>query len=78
MTQPRATGSSTPGSTHDRGTTFRGNTAEPARGSAGEKAGLFERYSWLVPVTAVAAVFVAFLLMVVITALAGGEASFGG
>ncbi|MGY1748865.1 MULTISPECIES: hypothetical protein [unclassified Modestobacter] len=40
--------------------------------------GLFQEHSWLVPVTAVAAILAAFGLMIALTALAGGTASFGG
>ncbi|MGY1855406.1 hypothetical protein [Modestobacter sp. SYSU DS0290] len=39
--------------------------------------GLFQEHSWLVPVTAVLAIFAAFGLMIALTALAGGSVSFG-
>ncbi|MEV1283246.1 hypothetical protein [Modestobacter sp. NPDC049651] len=43
---------------------------------AGEKVGVFERHHWLVPATVVAAIVGAFLLMFILTWVAGGEMPF--
>ena len=94
MTNPRRTGASSATSTQDRTTTFTGNhaaapedtdgpstpaEARRAEGSqAGEQLGLYERHRWLIPATVVAAVFAAFVMMIVITAMAGGDTAFFG
>lgn len=48
-------------------------TGETAEESA---RGLFQRHSWLIPVTAVLAIIVAFGLMIVLTVMAGGTTPF--
>lgn len=44
---------------------------------AGEKVGLYARHGWLVPATVVAAVIGSFVLMFLVTWLAGGTLPFG-
>ncbi|MQA32283.1 hypothetical protein [Modestobacter roseus] len=50
--------------------------AEAGESNAPRTRGLFQRHSWLVPVTVVVAIFAAFGLMIALTLLAGGSTPF--
>lgn len=45
-------------------------------GDAGEKVGVFESHRWLVPVTVVLSIVLAFVAMIVLTWIAGGSTPF--
>ena len=51
--------------------------AETDRGDAGEKVGVFQSHPWLIPVTVVVSIVLAFVAMVLLTSAAGGSTPFG-
>jgi hypothetical protein len=53
-----------------------GPGGEAHRGDAGEQAGMFETHPWLIPVTVVVSIVVAFAAMLLLTWAAGGETLF--
>jgi hypothetical protein len=69
--------------THRRGPDLAGHPArragDRARRTVGEEETPFwDRHHWVVPLVAVGAVFGAFLMMILLTALAGGSTPFTG
>ena len=50
---------------------------EAHRGDAGEKVGAFQSHPWLVPFTVVLSIVLAFVAMIVLTWIAGGNTPFG-